>query len=133
MANVARYNSKDCSVTIDGVFITGLGENMITFEKEEAYFNVTVGAQGDVVKSEINNPVHNLTLTVQPTSPQIPYLLKLLGQASTFSVWVTNKELGMRMGGSQANITEMPSIEMGAEAADVEINITVFDGVLEAI
>lgn len=133
MANVARYNAKDCSITVDGVFITGLGENMITFEKEEAYFNLTVGAQGDVVKSEINNPIHKLTLTVQSTSPQLPYLLKLMGQSSTFSVWVTNKELGMRMGGSKANITEMPSIELGAEAADVEINISVFDGVLEAI
>lgn len=131
--NITRYNAKDCSITIDGVFITGLGENMISFEKEEAFFNSTVGAQGDIIKSEINNSIYNLTLTVQPTSPQLPYLLKLMGQSSTFSIWVTNKTLGMRMGGSEANIAEMPSIELGAEASDIEITITVFDGVLESI
>lgn len=132
MANVSRYNAKDCSVIIDGTYITGLGEDMISWEKEEAYFEPSVGAQGDIVKSEINNSIHNLTLTVQPTSPQLRFLINLARSSSTFPVWVINKAMGIRLGGTMANIMEAPEISLGAEAEDMEFTFCVFDGVTEA-
>ena len=128
---VTSYNAKDCTVTVDGVFITQLGEDMVSFEKEEAYFEPVVGAQGDVVKSEINNSLHTLTLTIQPTSPQKAFLLGKLGTRDTFPVWVTNKALGERFGGTMAAIQEMPEIARGAEAEDMEFTFCVFDGVVE--
>lgn len=128
MANVTRYNAKDCTVMVDDVYITGLGEDMISWEKDEPFFETSVGAQGDIVKNEINNTLHTLTITVQPTSPQLPYLLSLKGRADTFPVWVINKSLGIRAGGTKANIIEMPEISLGAEAEDIEIVICVFDG-----
>lgn len=131
MANVTRYNAKDCTVMIDDVNVTGLGEDMISWEKDEAYFETSVGAQGDIVKSEINNSLHTLTLTLQPTSPQLKYIMSLRGKSDTFPVWVVNKALGLRIGGTQANIIEMPEISLGAEAEDVEITICVFDGTTE--
>lgn len=131
--NVTRYNAKDCTITVDGVFITQIGEDMVSFEKEEAYFETSVGALGDIVRSEINNSIHTLTLTIQPTSPQKAFLLKKLGSSETFPIWVTNKSLGERFGGSMALIQEMPSIERGAEAADMEFTFCVFDGTIEAL
>lgn len=128
---VTRYNAKDCTITVDGVFITQLGEDMVSFEKEEAYFEPVVGAQGDIVKSEINNSIHSLTLTIQATSPQKAFLLSKLGSTDTFPVWVTNKALGERFGGTMAAIQEMPAIERGAEASDFEVTFCVFDGVVE--
>lgn len=128
MANVTRYNAKDCAIMVDGVHVTGLGEDMVSWEKEEAYFEAVVGAQGDIVKSEINNSIHNLTITVQPTSPQFKYLLSLKDRTETFPVWVINKALGIRFGGEQANIAEAPEIALGAEAEDCEFTIVVFDG-----
>jgi hypothetical protein len=130
---ITRYNAKDCVVTINGMYITQLGEDMISWEKEEAYFESVVGAQGDVIKSEINNSIHNLTLTVQVTSPQVKELLALQGQSDPFSVWVVNKSLGIRLGGENANIAEAPEIALGAEAEDLEFTFTVFDGVTEGI
>lgn len=132
MANFSTYNAKDCTVMIDGVYITGLGEDMISWEKEEAYFEPAVGAQGDIVKSEINNDIHNLALTVQPTSPQLPHLLKLAKRSEPFEVWVVNKALGIRIGGTKANVQEAPEIALGAEAEDMEFAFTVFDGVTES-
>lgn len=129
MANVTRYNAKDCSVMVDGVYITGLGEDMISWEKEEAYFETSVGAQGDIVKSEINNSIHTLAITVQATSPQFKYLLSLKDRTEPFPVWVINKSLGIRVGGEQANVQEAPEISLGAEAEDCEFTLTVFDGV----
>ena len=129
--NVTRYNAKDCTITVDGVFITQLGEDMVSFEKEEAYFEPVVGAQGDIVKSEINNTIYTLTLTIQPTSPQKEFLLSKLGSTETFPVWVVNKAMRERIGGSMAAIQEMPEITRGAEAEDMEFTFCVFDGVVE--
>lgn len=125
---VTKYNAKDCTVTVDGVHITGLGEDMISWEKEEAFFETSVGAQGDIVKSEINNDIHSLTVTVQPTSPQYGYLIGLAKRTDTFPVYVVNKPLGVTVGGTQANIAELPEIAMGKTAEDVAIKFTVFDG-----
>ena len=130
--NVSRYNAKDCTILVGGVAITGLGEDMISWEKEEVYFEKVVGAKGDIIKSEINNTIHTLTLTVQPTSPQLGYLLDLQNQSETFPVWVVNKALGIRIGGTMANIEEAPEISLGAEAEDMEFSFCVFDGVTES-
>ena len=128
---VTQYNAKDCSVVVDGKYITGLGEDMVSWEKEEAYFEPIVGAQGDVVKSEINNDIHNLTVTVQPTCPQLGVLLQLAKRNTPFPVWVINKALGIRFGGTMANIKESPEIALGAEAEDIEFTICVYDGITE--
>lgn len=128
---VAVYNAKETSVLVDGVFITALGEDMISIEKEEALAENTVGAQGDIVRNEINNSIYNVTVTVQPTSPQFSFLLSLKDRTETFPLWITNKKLGIRAGGSQAMVSELPEIALGAEAEDVEFSFTVYDGNIE--
>lgn len=128
MPNVSRYNAKDCTVVVDGVYITGLGEDMISVEKEEALAENVVGAQGDIVRSEINNSIYNITITVQITSPQLPFLLSLKNRTESFPIWINNKALGLRAGGEMCNITEMPEIALGAEAEDCEITFTAYDG-----
>lgn len=125
---LTKYNAKDCTVQVDGVFITGLGEDMISWEKEEAYFETSVGAQGDIVKNEINNDIHTLTVTVQVTSPQYGYLVSLAKRSEPFPVWVSNKPLGITVGGTMANIAEAPPISLKNTAEDAEIKFTVFDG-----
>lgn len=132
MANISRYNAKDTAVVVDGVYITGLGEDMISWEKEEQYFEPVVGAQGDIVKSEINNDIYTLTITVQPTSPQLSHLISLKDRKDPFPIWCINKELGLTIGGSKANIMEMPSISLGATAEDLEVSFAVFDGTIKA-
>ena len=130
---VGRYNAKDTTVLINGIAITGFGEDMISWEKEEPYFEPKVGAQGDVLKSEINNNLHTLTITVQPTSPQFRYLIGLQGQSENITAWCINKKLGVRFGGTTASVSEAPEIALGAEADDCAFAITVFDGVTETL
>lgn len=123
----SKYNAKDTTVTVNGVNITGFGEDMLTIEKDEELFSTSVGAQGDVVKSEINNPLGTSTLTIQVTSPQYAYLLKLAKQSDPFPFWYTNKSLGERSGGTMANIKNYPEIARGSEAEDVEFEFQIFD------
>ena len=126
--NFTRYNAKDTSVVVNGVHITSLGEDMVSIEKEEALAENVVGAQGDIIRSEINNSIYNITVTVQPTSPQVPMLLSLKDATEAFPVWIVNKALKVRAGGEKAFISEMPEIALGAEAEDLEFTFTVYDG-----
>lgn len=128
MPNIAIYNAKDCSVVVDGISIGGLGEDMISVEKEEALAENVVGAQGDIIRSEINNSIYNITITVQPTSPQFPYLMSLKDKSTTFPIWIINKSLKIRAGGEQCHITEVPQLSLGATAEDCEFTFTAYDG-----
>lgn len=128
MALLAKYNAKDCVIQVDGVYITGVGENMVTWAKQEALFEESVGAQGDVVASEINNDIHTFTVGIQQTSPQRNFLLSLKKRKEPFPVWCTNKSMGIRFGGELALVKEVPEIAQNAHAEDMEIALLVFDG-----
>lgn len=126
--NFTTYNAKDTSVVVDGVHITSLGEDMISIEKEEALAENVVGAQGDVVRSEINNSIYNITITVQATSPQREFLMSLKNRTEPFPIWIINKPMRVRAGGTMAMITEVPSVSLGSTAEDMEFGFTVYDG-----
>ena len=131
MANVTKYNPNDCVITVNSVYITGLGEDMVSGEKDEDSINAVVGAQGDVVVNEVNNDLGTITLTVQGTSPQLPMLKKLAKSKQIVPVWVNNKALKEKFGGSKAIIKKVPNVEYGAELADREIEIQVLDYTVE--
>ena len=131
MANVTQYNAKDCVITVDNVYITGLGETMVTGEKDEEFFSTSVGAQGDVVVNETNNELGTITLAVQATSPQKAYLINLAKSRAIFPIWAVNKSIGERMGGTKASIKKYPSMEQGTEAGEREFEIAVFDYTVE--
>lgn len=133
MINVGTYDAKDTSITVDGVYITGLGEDMISVEKDEDFFTTSVGAQGDVVKSQTNNPLGTVTIYVQPTSPQKKFLMNLSKRTAPFPLWGVNKKLGERFGGTMANLKTFPEIARGAEAEDMEFVFTVFDLTAESV
>ena len=128
MGNFARYNAKDTTIMVDGTYITGLGEDMWSFEKEEDLAENSVGAQGDVVRSEINNPIYNATVTVQQTSPQVNFLFSLKNRTEPFPIWMINKALKRKEGGSKALMTSVPEDSLGATAEDLEFGFTVYDG-----
>lgn len=131
MKSLTQYNAKDTTVTIDGVYISGFGEDMISGEKDEEFFSANVGAQGDVCTSEINNPLGTITLTLQATSPQKAMLLQYARAGTIFPIWCTNKGIAERMGGTKARIKNYPELSDGAEVEDREFEIQVFDYVVE--
>lgn len=126
--SVTKYNSKDWSVIVGGsVSITGLGEDMVSGEKEEEFFTESVGGLGDVIVSETNNPLGNVTLTIQKTCPQRAYLKAWAKSGDIRSIWCENKSLGVRFGGSMARPKNFPEAGGGKEADDIEFEIRVFD------
>lgn len=130
---IAQYDAKDTSIVVDGRYITGLGEDMIKAEKDEDFFETSVGAQGDVVTSEINNSIGTLTLYIQPTSPEKAFLLSLAKRKEPFPIWAVNKKLGERFGGTKARLKTFPELARGATAEDMELVFAVFDLDVEAL
>ena len=124
----SRYDAKDTDIIVGTTHITGLGEDMWNFEKEEEFAEDTVGAQGDVVRNVVNNPIYKATITVQRTSPQYKYLISLKNETVPFPVWMINKALGIKEGGSKAMIASVPASALGATAEDAEFVFTVYDG-----
>ncbi len=124
---IKTYDAKDVVVTFGSVYITGFGEDMITCAKDEEMFSTSVGGQGDVVVNTTNNPLGTISLTLQATSPQIPYLRDCARNGTYASCYVTNKNLGERIGGSQARIKNYPEDEYGPEVGDRTFEIQVFD------
>ena len=128
-----KYNAKDWSVVIDGSFyVTGFDEDMFSVEKDEAVGEFSIGAQGDAVFNEINNDVHTVTLTLQATSPSNKTLIDMYNSRKSFSISITNKNLDRMISGSNAIITEAPSVEGGTEAGSMEYTIQMADGKIAA-
>lgn len=128
-----NYDANDFAVVIDDVNITGLGEDMASGEKDEELSSFQVGAQGDVVESKINNTLGTVTVTVQRTCPQKNFLLGLANRTNPFPLWVTNKALGERFGGSKAKLKSYPEIGAQAEAEDIEFEFQIIDYTVEPI
>lgn len=128
MSLFSKYNAKDTTIIVKDTFITGLGEDMWNFERADDLAEDTVGAQGDVIRNENNNPIHTATVTIQRTSPQAKFLLALKNETEPFSVWMINKALGLKEGGDKALLASAPATTLGASAEDLEFVFTVYDG-----
>ena len=126
-----NYNPNDTTVTVNGVYVTGLGEDGISFEFEEERFEAVYGCQGDCVVNETNNTLATMTITVQASSPQYQMMLEYARKGTMFPVWAVNKSIGERVGGTKARFKNPAAVAYGAELEDREFEIAVFDGVVE--
>ena len=127
-----NYNPNDTTLTIDGVFMTGLGEDMISFAFQEERFSPLIGAQGDVVLNETNNHLADMSVTVLPSSPQYKMCLDYAKNGNVFPIWGVNKSVGERFGGTKARFKNPAEISYGTEMEARSFEITVFDGVVES-
>lgn len=129
---VKTYNARNCIVTIttpsETINVTGFGEDMINISKDEALAENVVGAMGDVARSEINNGIYTVSLTVQSVSPSCKKLLALKDSSELFGISVTTP-LGINFNGTKAQFLEIPELSVGSTAEDVEFSICVYDGV----
>ncbi len=68
------YDPMDVNIIIGGVHITGFGDDMVEIEPDEDKYELTVGAQGDVIRTKINNDTGTIKLTLLMNSPQVAYM-----------------------------------------------------------
>lgn len=126
---ITTYDAKDVSVIVGGVYLTGLAEgSFVSFEKDEESRTPSVGAQGDVAVAKVNNPLGTITVTLQQTSPQIPYLNSLAKSDTFFETRVIYKGvIDEKVGGTNCYIKRPPSGEYADEVSSREVEIAVLD------
>ena len=126
---VTTYDAKDVSVTVDSTFLTGFAEGtFVAWAKDEENYNVTVGAQGDVARSKVNNPLGTITVTLQQTSPQVSMLNNLANTGAIFACNVIDKSSSsIKVGGSECFVKKPADGERGDEVGTAEFEICVMD------
>ena len=65
---------------------------------------------------------------MQKTSPQANFLRSLKNRTEPFPLWMINKVLGLREGGTMALMVEVPASELGATAGELEFKFVIYDG-----
>lgn len=122
------YDSQDVAVVVNGVYLTGFSEDMVGVAKDEENWATTVGAQGDVVRSRVNNKLGTITVTLQATSPQVPYLNGLANSGKLVPVSVTyNGSPKETSTATQAYIKKPADREYGNESGDREFEFQCLD------
>ncbi len=128
MAEGKTYDAQDVSVIVDGVFLTGFGEDLVSIAQDEENWTTTVGAQGDVVRSRVNNSLGTITVTLQGTSPSVTYLNGLANSGKLVPVSVTyNGSPKETSTATQAYIKKPADREYGSEAGDREFEFQCLD------
>lgn len=125
-----NYDPREVNVIVDGMYITGFAEGtMVTAGKDEDDFSVTYGAQGDYSIAESHNRLGTVTLTLQSTSPSLPFLRQLANRRRVFPCYVVDSNDSSRVvaGGSEARVLKSPGFERGNEIGETEVEIKVFD------
>lgn len=122
------YDPRDVSVIIDGVYITGFGEDLVEVEKDEDNYSVTVGAQGDVVRSKSNNPLATTTITLLPSSPQLAFMNNLANSGKLVPVSIIyNGSPKETTTSTEAYVKKPATRTYGAEAENREFEIQMLD------
>ncbi|TPG84960.1 DUF3277 family protein [Brevibacillus laterosporus] len=124
----ATYDPNDVAVIVEGTYLTGFSEDMVEIEKAENNYETKVGAQGDVVRTKVNNPLGTITVTLLPSSPQVAFLDSLANSGKLVPVSVihsgTPKETTTV---TEAYVVKPATRTYGNEAADREYEIQCLD------
>ena len=119
------YDSQNTNVIVDGVILTGFSEgSFVTAERLEDNFTEYVGAQGEVSISESNNKTGEITVTLESTSPSVPYLVKLAnkkGEAAIVPISIVDLNTNsIQVSAGRARIRKLPTYETGPEIVERE-------------
>ncbi len=122
------YDAKSVSVIVGGTYLTGFGESMVSVAKDEENWETSVGAQGDVVRSRVNNPLGTITVSLQQTSPQVEYLDRLAKTGETVPISVISAGPPKETATSTAAYVKKPADRAyGSSAEDREYEFQCMD------
>lgn len=122
------YDASNLTVTVGGIYITGFSESMAEFEKDEDNYSTKVGAQGDTVRSKVNNPLATLKLTLLATSPQVAYLDSLAKSGTLVPVSVIYNGSPKETITSTSAYIKKPAVRTyGNEVEDREFEVQLLD------
>lgn len=126
---VGTYDARNVTTTVNGVFLTGYADSsFVKCTKDNDNFEATASAQGDVGVSINGDNLGTIEITLNQTSPSIPYLTQLANSRTMFPIWVTsNNQVKEVHGGTKAMIKKVADAEYGKSISPRVYTIQVFD------
>lgn len=124
-----EYDPRDVSVIVDEHVATGLGDGtFVQVEKSEENYETYVGAQGEITRARNVNPLGQITVTLQNTSPTNAVFNKLAKSKDTFEAFVIDRNNDtIKAGGSNCWFEKPADREWGDETSEIEWTIIVGD------
>ncbi len=119
------FDPSQTTITIQNMYVTGLGETAISFDYNQDAVSGSAGIDGAVVFSVNNAKLGTCTLPLKVSSPQYPKLMELARNHTLFPIWCTDKSSGRRAGGNYAMFTRVPTYT--ADSSDVTFNLIIAD------
>lgn len=130
MPDVATYDPKKVTVTMNGRIITGFApDGVVTIAHNEDIVTPTKGAQGDTVYSENANESGTATLPLLSTSSSLPYLRDLAARrkAINFGVTDANDYDPIKVNEENCRITKVPDAPRNKEETTVSVAVYIPD------
>lgn len=117
------FDPSQVTITIDNIYITGLGESAISFDYSQDAVSAAAGLDGAVVFTVNNAKLGTCTLPMKISSPQFDKLMNYAKNRTQFPIWCTDKSTGRRAGGNYAMFTRVPTYT--ADSSDVTFNLII--------
>jgi hypothetical protein len=122
----ALYDPADYKIVVHGVPITGFADGtFVAVERNEDTFKLSIGANGDPVRSKSHNRSGKITVTLMQNHPDNDFLSQraILDEQTSAAIGPTlMKHLRGSTSYNAPNswITKMPKAEHGKEAGNIE-------------
>lgn len=126
MSLEGTYAAKDVVLTIAGVVVDGGSDSdFVSIEMTEDMYTITVGLNGQAVRSRSNNRSSRWTVTVMQTSIanqvlQAAYLADEASGRGVFPISLYDPSCGETIFGAEAWIVRAPTKSFGKEAGSRE-------------
>lgn len=120
------YDPDKVSVIINGTIITGFDTaGVFTYTRTGDIVTPTVGVQGDVAYVENRDETGTLTITLMPTSPQLPMLRRMAAARKSLSVVVNdaNEYDPLNISAEDCRITKIPDVGRTKDLGSAQITI----------
>lgn len=123
------YDAKKVTVIVDGVEITGFAEGtFVTSKKSADSVTEHVSPQGDVAFAVNNNSLGEIKVTLNQTSPAIPYLNNIANKNLVVPVWVvSDNAIKEKSGGTYGIIKVQPEASYSGEITSREYTFLIAD------
>lgn len=128
-----KYDANLVTVVVGGREITGFAEGtFVTSKKSEQKLTPHVSPQGDVAFAIKNNKLGEIKVTLNQTSPAIPYLNEIAAKNDWVPIWVHSlNDVKEKSGGTYAMINNSPEASYSGEITGREYTFLVADYTFE--
>lgn len=117
---VKTFDFKKVALTINNQIVSGFADGTgINVEFNEDQFSLSVGSDGEAIRSDMNNESGSMTITLQASSAFNAVLSGLSKAKTIFDAQVKDTN-GDTLAAGEFWVKTRPSVEFGREAADRE-------------